>query len=120
MALWNSDRPDGFENQIILLLHLVGHELVSNSARNHDVILGAITLLTEDGLECAAALEHKDDLIRAAVLVILILAVRFFRARTPSGHVLLEKNRDPSGADIAFPRTVRRLAILIRERASRD
>ena len=116
----NSDRPDGFENQIILLLHLVGHELVSNSARNHDVILGAITLLTEDGLECAAALEHKDDLIRAAVLVILILAVRFFRARTPSGHVLIEKNRDPSGVDIAFARNVRRLEMMMPQRAVSD
>src|SRR5205807_9744454 len=53
IALRNSDRPDGFENQIILLLHLVGHELVSYSARNPDVILGAITLLTEARLECA-------------------------------------------------------------------
>src|SRR5205823_4012977 len=89
-----------------------GDELVSNSARNHDVILGAITLLTEDGLECAAALEHKDDLIRAAVLVILILAVRFFRARPPSGHVLIEKNRDPSGVDIAFARHFAKVLVI--------
>jgi len=79
ITLRNSHRTAGFEDEIILLFYLIGHEPVSDAARDDDVILRAITLLSENRFNCAAAFEDKDDLIGAAVLIILELAVRFFR-----------------------------------------
>src|SRR5207248_11007787 len=71
----NPNRSGGFENEIIFLFNLIGHEPVSDAARNDNVIFGAITLLAEHRLDRTAASDDKDDLIRAAVLVIWVLPV---------------------------------------------
>ena len=42
----NPNRSGGFENEIVFLFNLIGHEPVSDAARNDDVILGAIPLLS--------------------------------------------------------------------------
>ena len=94
IAFRNSHRPDRFENQIIFLFNLVRNEPVSDSARNHDVIFGAITLLSENRFNRAAAFEDEDDLIGAAVFVILKLVRRPFPVGTPRRHVLIEQESE--------------------------
>ena len=116
----NSDRPDRFENQIIFFFNLVRHEPVGDPARNDDVIFGAIALFTEDGLECAAAFEDEDDLIRAAVFVILELLVCLCRPRAIRDDVLVEQNRDAPGVEIAAARNVRRFEMMMAERTIGD
>src|SRR2546423_14327576 len=92
-------------------------EPVSDAARDEDVILRAITLLSENRFNCTAAFEDKDDLVGAAVLIILELAVRFFRARAPCGHVLIEKNWNAPAVEIALSRNVRRAQMMMAQRA---
>ena len=116
----NSHRPDGFENQIIFLFNFVRHELVSNSARNHYVILGAIPLFTENGFECAAAFENKDDLISAAVAVVFKFVVSLRRSCAIRGHVLIKQNRNATCVEIAFARNIRRFQMMMPQRAVSD
>src|SRR5207245_10449160 len=79
ITLRDSDRAGGFEDQIIFFFHFVWHQPVSDSARNHDVIFGPITLFPENTLQCSAAFKNEDDLIGAAVLVVLVFALGFLR-----------------------------------------
>src|SRR5438552_7364164 len=116
----NTHRPGGFKNQVIFFLHFIRHEPVSDAARDDNVIFGAVALLSEYGLERAAAFEDKDNFVGAAVLIILELAVRFLRPRSPRGHVLIKQNRNPSGVDIAAARNLRRLQMMMPERAVGD
>src|SRR5207245_6716736 len=117
ITLRNSHRTARFEDEIIFLFYLIGHEPVSDAARDDDVILRAITLLSEDRFNCTAAFKDKDDLIGAAVLIILELAVRFFGARAPCSHVLIEKNRNAAAVKIALARNVRRAQMMMSQRA---
>src|SRR5258707_14427079 len=100
-----------------LFRSFIGHEPISDAARDDDVILRAITLLSENRFNCTAAFKDKDDLIGAAVLIILELAVRFFGARAPCGHVLIEKNRNAAAVEIALSRNVRRAQMMMSQRA---
>ena len=94
ISLRNSDRSNRFENQIILFLYFIWHEPIGDAAGNHDVIFSAISLFPENGLECAAAFEYKDDLVGATITVILEFAVSLFRARTIRDHILIKQNRN--------------------------
>src|SRR5919204_4658651 len=105
---------------MIFFFDFVGYEFVSDPTRDDNVILGAIALLAENALERAAAFENEDDLVGAAVLVIFVLAVRFFRSRSPRGHVLVEKNRNSTGVEIAFARNARGLEMMMTERTVGD
>src|SRR5215216_4375363 len=90
ITLGNSDRSNRFKNQVIFFLYFVWHEPISYAARNHNVIFRAISLFTENGLECAAAFEYEDDLVRAAVAIILKFIVSLFRPRTICDHILVK------------------------------
>ncbi len=80
ITLRNPNRAGGFQDQIIFLLHLVGHQSIGDAARDDNVVFRAITQLAENRLERAAAMKDEDDFIGAAVLIILEFTVRFFRA----------------------------------------
>src|SRR5262249_44716222 len=116
ITLRNSDRTDGFENQIIFVLHFVWNEPVRNTAGDHNVIFSPISLLTENGLERAASFEYKDDLVGAAVAIILKFIVSLFGARTIRNYVLVEQNRNASGIDIPSARNVGRFQMMVSER----
>src|ERR1044071_5377603 len=105
---------------MIFVIHLVGHELVGDAAGNHDVVFGAITLLAENRFERATTFEDEDDLIGAAVLVILVLAVGIFRASPPGSHVLVEQNRDAARVEIALAGNVRGLQMVMAQRTISD
>ncbi len=59
-------------------------------------------------------------MFRAAVLVVLVFAVGFLRPAAVRGHVLIEKNRDTPGVNVAAPRNVRRLQMMMTKRAVGD
>src|SRR6266480_1088022 len=117
ITLRNTHRSGRFENKIIFLFYLIRDEPVSDAARNDNVIFGTVALFPEYGLERASALEHKDNLVSAAILIILELAVRFLRTRPPRGHVLIEKNRDTTAIKIAASRNVCRAQMMMTQRA---
>src|SRR5262245_15540113 len=116
VTLRNSDRPDGFKNQVIFVLHFVWNEPVCDAARNHDVIFSAISLFTENGLECAAAFEYEDDLVGATVAIVLKFVVSLFRARAIRDHVLIKQNRNPAGVEISSARNLGRFQMMMPKR----
>ena len=65
-------------------------------------------------------MKHEDDLIGAAVLVIFEFAVSLFRARAVSGHVRVEEHRDAAGVEIAPPRNLGGLDVVMAQRTLRD
>src|SRR5439155_15836040 len=113
ITLRNSDRPDGFKNQVIFFLDIVWNEPVRDAAWNHDVIFSSVSLFTENGLECAATLEYEDDLVGAAVAIILKFVVSLFRARTIRDHVLVKQNRNAASIEISSARNVRRFEMMM-------
>src|SRR4029077_997219 len=117
ITLRNSDRPNGFENQVIFFLDVVWNEPVRDTAWNHDVIFIAISLFAENGLECAATFEYEDDLVRAAVAVVLKFVVSLFRTRTIRDHVLVKQNWNASGVEISFARNIRRFQVMMTQGA---
>src|SRR5207253_10425206 len=58
--------------------------------------------------------------VGAVVLMMLDPAVRCIRPRSPRGHVLIKQNRTSSGVDIAAARDLRRLQMMMPERAVGD
>src|SRR6267378_2292135 len=106
VTLRNPDRPDRFENKVILLLNVVRNQPVGDSAWNDDVILGAIRQVAENRFHHAAAAKHKNDLIGAAVFIILKLVVRLRRLGAVRDHVLIKQHRNTSGVEIAASRDV--------------
>src|SRR5207253_9600206 len=58
--------------------------------------------------------------VGAVVLMMLDPAVRCIRPRSPRGHVLIKQNRTSSGVDIAAARNLRRLQMMMPERAVGD
>src|SRR5437667_3494426 len=108
VTLRNPHRPGRLENKIILLFNIVRHDSVSDAARNDNVILGPIRQLAENRFNYTAAVENENDLIGAAVFVILEFVVGLCWLRAVRGHVLVEKHRDASGVEVAAPWNVRR------------
>src|SRR5436190_11882458 len=92
ITLRNTDRSHGFEDQVIFFLNLVWNEPVRDATRNHYVIFRAISLFTENGLERSTTFEHENDLVRAAVAIILKFVVRLFGARAIRDHVLIKQD----------------------------
>ena len=117
ITLRNPDRPDGFKNQVIFFLDVVRNDPVRDAARNHDVIFISISLFTENGLECAATFEYEDDLVGAAVAIILKFVVSLFRARTIRDHVLVKQNRNAAGVEISSARNVCRFQVVMAQGA---
>src|SRR5207245_10281258 len=100
--------------------HRVMTQTVIDPARNHHVLFSMVTVCPKDGLERSAAFENENDLIGAAVLIILELAVRFLRPAPICCHVLIEKNRYPSGIDVAFARDLRGFQMMMAQRTVGD
>jgi hypothetical protein len=120
IALRDSHRAGRFEDEVIFLLHLVRHEPIGDPARDDDVVLRAITELAENGLERSPSFEDKDHFVRAAILIVLKFAVGLLRPRPIGGHVFVEEHRDATGVEIAAPRNVRRLDVMMAQRTVRD
>src|SRR3954453_17874690 len=116
VPLRNSDRASRFENQIILFLHFVGHEPICNAAWNNDIVFGPVAKLTKNRFECATAFKDKNDLIGAAILVILEVTVSFFRERPISHHVLIKENGNTTAIEIATPGNGRRFEMMMAKR----
>src|SRR5947209_4970538 len=112
----DANRTGRFEDEVIFFLHLIGHESISDPARNHDVVLGTVTQSSEGTLEGSPTLEDKDDFVRAAVPEILVFAVGLLRFQPVSDHVLVEEHRDPAGVEVAPARDVRCLEMMMAER----
>src|SRR5439155_21168548 len=113
ITLWNPNRADRLENQVIFFFNLVRHDSVGNSARNHYVIFGAVALFSENGLERSATFEHKDDLVRPAISVVLEIAVGLFRWGSICDYVLVKQNRNPASIEITSARNVRCLEMMM-------
>src|SRR5438874_175424 len=88
---------------MVLVFDFVRHHPIGNSARDNDIVFGAIPQFAENTLQYAAAVKNKNNLIGAAVLVILEFVVCLRRLRAIRRHVLIEKHRDPSRVEIAAP-----------------
>ena len=73
ITLWNSNRANRFENQIIFLLNFIRHEPVGDATRNYDVIFRAVSQFAENRFKRPAPFEDEDDFVCATVLVILEL-----------------------------------------------
>src|SRR5262249_45918085 len=116
ITLRNSDRADGFENQVIFFLYFVGNNPVRDAARNHNVIFSAISLFTENGLECAATFEYEDDLVGTTVSIVLKFVVSLFRARPIRNHVLIKQNRNTASIEISSARNIGRLQMMMPKR----
>src|SRR5207244_10751570 len=97
-----------------------GHEPISDAARNHDVVFGAVSLFAEHAFNRASAFKHKDNLVGATVPVILEFTVCFLRPAAICGHVLIEQDRDPSGINVAETWNLRRLQMMMSERTIGD
>src|SRR5436190_2884956 len=106
ITFWDANRANRFENQMVFLFDFIWHYPVGDATRNDDVIFGTITELSENGFDRPAAVKDKDDLVGATVLVIFEFIIGPCWLRAISGHVLVEKHRDPAGIEIAASRNV--------------
>ena len=113
----DSDRTIGLQHEIVFLLHLVRDEAISDPARNHDVIFCSIAEFPENTFQDSATLEDKDDLIRAAVAIILKLIVGLFRPRPIGNDILVEKHGNAPGVNVAAPRNVSSPEMVMAQRA---
>src|SRR4029079_4382047 len=120
ITLRNTDRPYGFENQVIFLLDVVWNEPVRDAPRNRNVIFSAVSLFTENGLECAATFEYEDDLVCAAVAIIFKFVVRLFGAGAIRDHVLIKQDRGAAGVEVSSARDVGRFQMMMPERTVSD
>src|SRR6266480_7118210 len=116
VTLWDSNRYDRFENEIILLLNLVRDQPVRDSTRNDDVIFGAIRQFAEDRFHHTPAVKHKNDLIGAAVFVVLKFIVCLRRPRAVRDHILIKQHRDAACVEIATPRNTSCLQMMMSQR----
>src|SRR3982751_3976463 len=116
----NPNRADRLQDQVIFFFHFVRHEPVGDSTRNDNVIFGAVALFTENGLKRSAAFEHKNDLVRTAIAVILEITVGLFRSRSIRDHVLVKQDRNPASVEITSPWDAGRLEMMVPERAVSD
>src|SRR4026209_1698766 len=116
VTLGNPNRTDWFKNEIILLFNFVRPQPVGNSTRNDNVILGAIRQFAKNGFHHAAAVKHKNDLIRAAVFIILKFVVRLCRPGAVRDHVLIKQHRNAAGVEIAAPRNISCLQVMMSQR----
>src|SRR5207253_1608172 len=80
----------------------------------------AIRLFAENRFQRAAAFEYKDDLVGAAVFVILELVVSLGGPRAIGDYILIKQNRDAPGVEIAFARNVGRFEMMMTERTVGD
>ena len=120
VTLRNSHRPDRFKDQIIFLFNFIGHESISNSTGNDNIVFRAISLFSENRFECSAAFKDENNLIGAAIAIILVLTVSFLRTRPICSHVLIKENRNASGIEIAAPRNVRGFQMVMTKGAVGD
>src|SRR5262249_17294430 len=91
------------------------NEPISDTARNDNVIFSSISLFAENGLECAATFEYEDDLVGAAVSIVLKFVVSLFRAPAIRDHVLVKQNRNTTGVEISSARNVGRFQMMMPE-----
>src|SRR5947208_15916013 len=113
----NPNRADRLQDQVIFFFHFVRHEPVGDSTRNDNVIFGAVALFTENGFNRSAAFEHKNDLVRTAIAVILEITIGLFRSRSIRDHVLVKQNRNPARVEIASTWNAGGLEMMVPERA---
>src|SRR5678815_392664 len=113
VPLWNSDRSDGFEDQIIFFFDFIGDKSIGNPSWDNNVILGPVREFAENGFDYSPTLVDKNNFVSPAISIVLELVVGLCRPHSISSHILIEQHRDPAGIRVASARNIRGLEMMM-------
>src|SRR5262249_60798676 len=114
------NRPDRLENEIILLATAARDEPGGDSTGNDDVFLSPKRQFAENRPHPAAAVKHENDLIGAAIFVILKLVICLCRPGAIGDYILVKQHRDASGVEIAAAQDISCLQMVMAQRTIGD
>src|SRR4029079_18236293 len=101
VPLWNSNRSDGLEDQIIFFFDLIGDKSIGNPAWDNNVIFGPVSEFAENGFDYSPTLVDKNNFVSPAISIVLEFVVCLCRPHSIGSHILIEQHRDPAGIRVA-------------------
>ena len=121
VALRDAHRVGGFENQVIFLSHIIGHESVNGATGYDDVVVLFVAQPAKVTFQPTATGPHKNHVVALSVAVeIITLRHRGSRTTTAASDVGIIHQGYPARIWITGARNLCRLEVVMAQRRGRS